>query len=420
AGGREAAQIAATVTQQSFYSTDGPTAPRERLEWAIQRANKAILEHAERSRQYQMATTIVAACALGDQLFVAYAGDSRAYLFRRSRLRLLTSDHSAVVEDANRGLIAMSATGQASYRNIVTRSLGAAANSQVDHRLEVLKPGDRVLLCTDGLHTALSEEQIERILSRPIPAQQAAKLLVEHASRSPQAKDNITAAVLDFGVPLAVPLGTLRLPSWSGRVGGVILALAATLILAWSLLSNLRMNEPSSLDHQLRPGITQPTQARGFMPLEESNQKVKPPTPPGQATEISFGKLLQTTATLAPPASTPTLRANLSARLYATPSPSPREATIAPTTPPLTLQPTAVLPPPLPPTHAPAPTAETPPQPVPTSAPTAETPPQPVPTSTPNSETPPTTPQPTHSPIPEPPPTATQDPAPSPSSTPAP
>lgn len=147
AGGDEAARIAVTETQRSFYSSEGPTiSPRERLEWSIQRANQAILRCAAQTGHHQMATTIVAACVFGEHLYIAYAGDSRAYVLRRGRLRLLTTDHSVVAEEANRGLIALSEAEQAKYRNVVTRSLGAVANNQVDHRLETLKPGDRVLL----------------------------------------------------------------------------------------------------------------------------------------------------------------------------------------------------------------------------------------------------------------------------------
>ncbi|MDW8396749.1 MAG: protein phosphatase 2C domain-containing protein, partial [Anaerolineae bacterium] len=306
-GGREAARMAATLTQQSFYSANDPTNPRERLKHAIDFANRAIQEQAERSRQPQMATTIVAACVLGNHLYIAYAGDSRAYLFREDRLTALTVDHSAVVEDAFRGLVAMSATAQANYRNIVTRSLGAGTNSQLDYRLEVLQPGDRVLLCTDGLHTALSDRQIEQVLRQPVSAQRAAELLVEQASRSPHAKDNITAAVLDFGLPAAVPFGVLRPPAWLGRAGGLT-ALIAVAILAWGVLSSVQIDGRAPQRQLPRAGATQPVS--GIPLLGGGDRQGEAPTAPNQLDGAARGATPRSTATLAPVAGSPTPGAN--------------------------------------------------------------------------------------------------------------
>ncbi|MCS6909556.1 MAG: protein phosphatase 2C domain-containing protein [Anaerolineales bacterium] len=429
AGGRDAAQIAATVSQQAFYSADGPTSSRERLEWAIQQANQAIIRHAERSHQPHMATTIVAACVQADHLYIAYAGDSRAYIFRKGRLRLLTSDHSAVAEDANRGLIAMSETAQAGYRNIVTRSLGAIANSQLDHRLEVLKPGDRVLLCTDGLYTALSDEQIERVLNRPVSAQRAAELLVAQAVRSPDAKDNVTAAVLDYGLPVVavpVPVNWKPLLFWLSRVG-LVVALVAVGLIAWRLIGASQPEPPRASDAPAR--VTRGPVGSSLLPVGASGGQATAtslaPVMPGDA---SGNPLLRTTATLAAPGSTPTRNPAAPAAVARTPvaqpSPQPIFSTSTPAVP--AQQPGSTLPPPgsppgqPPPTHtsAPLPPTNTPaPPPTNTPAPPPTNTPAPPPTNTP---APPPTNTPAPPPTDTPPPSPTDTPAPSPTDTPPP
>ncbi len=389
-GGSEAAQVAASASQSAFYSSDGPASPRERLEWAIGQANEEILRIAERRHQPQMATTIVAACVQDDRLYIAYAGDSRAYIFRGGRLRLLTSDHSAVIEDANRGLIAMSDVDRVNYRNIITRSLGPAANGQLEHRLESLRPGDRVLLCTDGLYTALSEEQIERVLNRPVSAQQAAELLVARAVRSPDIKDNVTAAVLDYGVPvIALPFAGKPLLWLSRIVGGIALIVLGVAL--WSLIT--ATNSPELLPRPSLTSAANPLPGSKLMPAGLDGEQA-PASPISSATDkAASGSSPRATTTLAALVSTPTRNpATPTAARTPTLPASPSPQTSSPTSPSAAQPPRPVQPPsPLPPTPTLEPPTPTSP-PIPTTAvPAFDTPtPIPVHTDTPEPTAPPT------------------------------
>jgi len=148
-GGREAAETAVRAAHDAYYGADG-AGVRAWLEAATRIANERVRELARASNQPGMATTIVMAAVLGGRLFTAHVGDSRAYLLRGGVLRAVTEDHRWVQEQRTQGIVEANA---GEMRNMITRSLGAAANNTpVVSEGVALSIGDRVMLCTDGLH----------------------------------------------------------------------------------------------------------------------------------------------------------------------------------------------------------------------------------------------------------------------------
>jgi serine/threonine protein phosphatase PrpC len=138
-------------------------------------------------------TTLVAAVVRQDKLWIANVGDSRAYLLRRGKLRQLSRDHSwaSALEDANLG------EGWVG-RHVITRALGSKLDVEVDVFPPLhLQAGDRVLLCTDGLTSPLSDEQILNIASR-LPPQGAAEAMIKAANEQ-GGPDNVSVILIQAG-----------------------------------------------------------------------------------------------------------------------------------------------------------------------------------------------------------------------------
>lgn len=128
-------------------------------------------------------------------LTIAHVGDSRAYTFRDGELVLLTSDHSWVHEQVIAGLLTEEAARNHPLKNVVTRALGGAQEPLVDVREEPTRPGDVVLLCSDGLNTMLEDGEIEDVLHRESDLSKAANELVLEANRR-GGVDNVTVILL--------------------------------------------------------------------------------------------------------------------------------------------------------------------------------------------------------------------------------
>lgn len=173
------------------YVDDPKTDVMASLPQAIESANATLYAGAkERGKGKGWGTTLVAAVVRGDGLWIANVGDSRAYLLRRGKLRQLSRDHSwaSAMEDAELG-------GEWIGRHIITRALGTKPEVKVDVFPPVqLQAGDRVLLCTDGLTTPLSDEQILDIASQ-YSAQNAAEALVS-AANDQGGPDNVSVIVI--------------------------------------------------------------------------------------------------------------------------------------------------------------------------------------------------------------------------------
>jgi protein phosphatase len=114
----------------------------------------------ERPENAGMATTAVAAYFDGGDLYVTNIGDSRAYIVRDGVIAQLTEDHSYVADLVNTGTLTKSEARDHPSKNMITRALGAGPEAEPDFYCFSLESGDRVLLCTDGLHGELTDEEI--------------------------------------------------------------------------------------------------------------------------------------------------------------------------------------------------------------------------------------------------------------------
>lgn len=192
-GGEVASSLALDTIQSLFTRKEGS------LVTQVEEANRAVFERSQADRNVAgMGTTLTAALVDGGQVQLAHVGDSRAYLFRNHDLTLLTEDHTLVHRMVIAGEITEAEAEVHPHRSILTRALGVDGRVQVDESSVEVAPGDRILLCTDGLTGMASEEQIRTILdSTPGDAQGAVERLITAANRA-GGVDNITAVVLDF------------------------------------------------------------------------------------------------------------------------------------------------------------------------------------------------------------------------------
>jgi protein phosphatase len=170
----------------------GGSARCRRLEHFIKAANTVIYEKGCAVPQDAgMGTTVVAVLADESSLSVAHVGDSRLYLFRLGVLRQLTEDHSLVGDQLRRGLITPEAAAHSTLQHILTRAVGAEAEVKVDVAEHPVRPGDVVLLATDGLNKMVSDEELAQVLAREPSTAQVVDTLVDMARRA-GGSDNIT------------------------------------------------------------------------------------------------------------------------------------------------------------------------------------------------------------------------------------
>lgn len=198
--GEQAATAAVEATEDALAELldsrqVGDVVVADALTTALRRANSRVYELASADDDRKgMGTTCVAAVVEGDRLYVAHAGDSRAYLLRDGLLRQVTHDHSYVAEQVRAGAITEEGARSSRFRNIITRAIGIEPTLDAEVSEADVQAGDMLLLCTDGLSNMVAEEDITRTLMQAPSPQAAADRLVQMAVKS-GGRDNITAIV---------------------------------------------------------------------------------------------------------------------------------------------------------------------------------------------------------------------------------
>ncbi len=146
----------------------------------------------------KMGTTLLIAWALGDTLYTCHVGDSRAYVLRGDGLQQLTRDHSVVEMLVRSGQLTPGQARFDSRRNQLTQAVGLSAIIGPTLNEFSLDPGDRVLLCSDGLWSSLPEAEVVRRLAPDAPIAEAGRRLVDGANLF-GGRDNITVVIYEHG-----------------------------------------------------------------------------------------------------------------------------------------------------------------------------------------------------------------------------
>lgn len=189
AGGDLAAQAAVDALRQAAgnATVDLPA--------AIHRANAAILRLNQDSGRGAGATLVVAQAVTGAGVRIAWVGDSRAYCLRGRQALQLTHDHTVVQELIDAGLLKPESAQDHPQAHVVTRALGIAAALDIATRTVTLEPGDRLLLCSDGLSRSLDPEDVATNLTLPALAD---RLLADALRRD--GSDNISLVLAEMPV----------------------------------------------------------------------------------------------------------------------------------------------------------------------------------------------------------------------------
>ena len=166
------------------------------LREAILKVNTMLYHEAKEKPEFSgMGTTLVAAVADENTLYVANVGDSRLYLVR-DRIRQVTRDHSYVEELVSLGRLERGSKDYKEKKNIITRAVGTEDKLLVDFFEVGLEPGDYILMCSDGLSNMLEDAEMEEIIGSDLELQEKAEKLITVANDN-GGKDNIAVVLVD-------------------------------------------------------------------------------------------------------------------------------------------------------------------------------------------------------------------------------
>lgn len=220
-GGHRAGEVASQIVVERVVAAlerfDGGD-PLPALRAALVGAGQAVARAAEQAPEREgMGSTVAVALVIERLLYIAAVGDSRIYLLQRGRLQQLTTDHTWVQEAIDHQLIAPEAARGHPHAHILRRHLGSRTEPRPDLRMRLaagendqqaeanqghtLEPGDRLLLCSDGLTDLVSDEEIADHLARHAPEPAVAALT--RLARARGGFDNITLVLLAVPEPPA-------------------------------------------------------------------------------------------------------------------------------------------------------------------------------------------------------------------------
>ncbi len=205
--GEVASQLAAEAILERLDAADdvdpASNSPGGYLPWtnrladAVRQSNEVIYHHGQADRRRaEMGTTVVGAWLNHHVASVAHVGDSRAYLWHDNGLQRLTCDHSLVEAQVQAGVLDRDRSAESEDQNVLLRVLGGAPDVDIDLHEVPVRPGDYLLLCSDGLTRMVPESTLAEAIVRWREPQRICDNLIDAANRNGGA-DNITVIVVE-------------------------------------------------------------------------------------------------------------------------------------------------------------------------------------------------------------------------------
>ena len=196
--GGERASAAAIEALTALEQDGSPADPLAALGQAVRQAGEKLRALAETEPSLEgLGTTLTAFLWSGSRLALAHIGDSRAYVLRHGDLFRLTEDHTYVQSLVREGQISAEEAAAHPQRQLLVRALDGTTDPQPDLSLHAVQPGDRYLLCTDGLYTVVAEADIQAAVNGADDPEQVVSSLIGLANAA-GGPDNIACAVADI------------------------------------------------------------------------------------------------------------------------------------------------------------------------------------------------------------------------------
>lgn len=194
-----AADAVGTLLREGIDQGLQPDALLERMVEAFRLADGAIERHVAQNPSTQgMGTTVTAVVLRADGTYrMGHIGDSRAYLMRGGELTQITVDHTWVQREVDEGRLTAQGARRHRLSHILTRALGADSKDNPDVLSGQLLPGDRLLLCTDGLTGMLTDRMIAKVLRLEIRLEDRLAELIRQANER-GGRDNVTAVLVEI------------------------------------------------------------------------------------------------------------------------------------------------------------------------------------------------------------------------------
>jgi protein phosphatase len=245
-GGHAGGDVASAIAVTQIAETDRLYASPKDAEFALRAALLAansllaetVFEHGELTG---MGTTVSGILRVDDQIAIAHIGDSRVYLFRDGELKQITSDHTFVQRLVDSGRITADEAAVHPRRSVLMRVLGDVdASPEIDTAILQTNPGDRWLLCSDGLSSFVDDSKMQTVLATVSNVEDAANRLIKE-SLDQGAPDNVTVVLVDIDDT-----------GESGRVPAITVGSAASPVIFEADTARRPMRLPSLLLHPLK------------------------------------------------------------------------------------------------------------------------------------------------------------------------
>lgn len=197
-GGHEAGEVASRKVVEALAALPAPASGygfARDVSDALQAVNADLLDYATDRRTDVVGSTVVVLLAVDGHWACLWAGDSRAYLWRKDVLAPVTRDHSLVQALVDSGALTPAEARSSRRANVITRAVGVDAALELEMRQGPLQPGDVFLLCSDGLSGVLDEGEIAAMLARSGDVDDGAQRLVA-AALARGAPDNVTVVLV--------------------------------------------------------------------------------------------------------------------------------------------------------------------------------------------------------------------------------
>jgi protein phosphatase len=195
ANGALASDLALQHLLNIVRASDSTAAPAKVLKQAADTANFEIYKASQQIDGVRMGTTLTAALVVGKLLYLLHVGDSRAYLIRHEKITCLTGDHTVVGDMVRSHLLSPEHIRTHEQRSVLTRAVGLGLFVQPECSQTGIQIGDRIILCSDGVWSALEDQEFVKLSNQPVDihSQQLVNLAVER-----ETDDNCSVIVIQI------------------------------------------------------------------------------------------------------------------------------------------------------------------------------------------------------------------------------